>query len=93
MVISKSFLTAFDHLLDSEGLIDADDDPGCVEHEEDKNCDNENQREVEIFLVLVSSYCDSMGTYNKMVLSASPKVFHSKSCNDILPKPSPKATY
>ena len=62
MVICKSFLAALDHRLDSEGLIDADDDPGYVEHEEDKNCDNENQREVEIFLVLVSSYCDSMGT-------------------------------
>ena len=65
MVISKSFLTAFDHLLDSEGLVDADDDPGYVEHEEDENHHNENERLVEIYLVLMSSCYDSMGTCNR----------------------------
>ena len=62
MVISKSLLSTDYHLLDGEGLVDADEDPGQVEHEEHEHCHDQNQGEVQIQLVLRPSQLGSWGS-------------------------------
>ena len=62
MVVSKTLLSTYDHLLGGEGLVDADEDPGQVEHEEHEHCHDQNQREVQILSLLRPSEFGSWGS-------------------------------
>ena len=68
LIIAKSFLPTHYHLLDGEGLVDADEDSGHVEQDEDHNIHNENEGKVEISLQLFSSFSDSWCTFTDICI-------------------------
>ena len=66
MVVSKTFLSTYDHLLGGEGLIDAVEDPWQVEHEEHEHCHDQNQGEVQILSLLRPSEFGSWGSFGNI---------------------------